>query len=555
MTIARMTDYRPAFLCGACLVASCSASFAAPAIRLNSLGFLPGQPKQATLTNDASRFTLVRSTDGAEVFAGEASGPITNADTGERLFTANFSALTNKGTFQLAIAGKERSAPFRIGDDIYHEPFRTVTRAMYLWRCGTAVSGTHDGKTFAQGVCHTNDAWLDLVGGGSVRSNANGGWHDAGDYNKYVVNAGVTVGCMLRAWEDFRPAIEKVRLDLPERGGRLPEFLAEIKWELDWLLTMQAPDGSVYHKVSTRDFGGFEMPEREGTRRYFAPWSSAATADFVAMLAAGARHLREFDPEYATRCLAAAERSQQFLAAHPENHRADLTNFTTGTYQTWDDDDRLWALAELWAATGNTNYLRDFETRVRDRNQSFEAVWDWSNVRNLGLLTYLFSMREGRDASLVESVRASLLATADNIVRTRNEHGYARPLGKVYSWGGNGTVARQTLVLRAADRISPKPEYRHAALDALGYLFGRNPFGRSFVTGLGDNPPRHPHDRRSGADQVAEPWPGYLVGGPNPRATDWQDEEGDFQTNEIAINWNGALIYALAGFLGDVPLR
>jgi endoglucanase len=137
-------------------------------------------------------------------------------------------------------------------------------------------------------------------------------------------------------------------------------------------------------------------------------------------------------------------------------------------------------------------------------------------------------------------------------VRTRGEHGYARPLGTAYSWGGNGTVARQTLVLQAAYRISPKREYRETSLDALGYLFGRNPFGRSFVTGLGANPPQHPHDRRSAADQIAEPWPGYLVGGPNPRATDWHDEEGDFRTNEIAINWNGALIYALAGFLENV---
>jgi endoglucanase len=546
-----MASFKPVLLCGACVFAWCSASSAATGIRLNSLGFLPAQPKRATLTNDVTRFTLVRPADGTEVFSGVVAGPITNADTGERLFTADFSTFTNAGEFQLAAPGSGRSAPFRIGNDIYRAPFRTVTRAMYLWRCGVAVSGTHEGKTFAQGVCHTNDAWLDFVGGGSVRSNANGGWHDAGDYNKYVVNAGVTVGCLLRAWEDFRPAIERARLDLPERGGPLPEFLAEIKWELDWLLTMQAPDGSVYHKVSTRDFGGFVLPEQESTPRYFTPWSSAATADFVAMLAAGARHLREFDPAYAARCLAAAERSQQFLAAHPENHRADLTNFTTGTYQTRDDDDRLWALAELWATTGNTNYLRDFEARVRGRNQSFEAVWDWGNVRNLGLLTYLSCARPGRDAALVGALRASLLTTADSIVRTRGEHGYARPLGTAYSWGGNGTVARQTVVLQAAYRFSPKPEYRHAALDALGYLFGRNPFGRSFVTGLGANPPQHPHDRRSGGDKVAEPWPGYLVGGPNPRATDWQDEEGDFRTNEIAINWNGALIYALAGFLED----
>ena len=544
-----MTVSRSVIICAVNAVVWCGDIIAAPAFRLNSIGYLPGQLKQATLAADATRFMLIRDSDGVEVFSGTVTGPITNADTRERLFTADFSTFTNAGLFRLDAPGAGSSAPFQIGEGIYREPFRTVTRAMYLWRCGAAVSGTYNGDTFAHEVCHTNDAWLDFVGGVAVHSNANGGWHDAGDYNKYVVNAGVTVGCMLRAWEDYRPAIERVRLDLPERGGPLPEFLAEIKWELDWLLKMQAADGSVYHKVSTRNFGGFILPELETTPRYFAPWSSAATADFVAMLAAGARHFREFDAAFAERCLAAAMRSQDFLATHPDNHRADLSSFTTGTYQTRDDDDRIWALAELWAATGNTNHLRDFEARVRGRFQTLEAAWDWGNVSNLGLLTYLFSTREGRDASLVEALRTSLLTTANKIVLTRNEHGYARPLGTSYSWGGNGTVARQTLILAAAYRISQNREYRQTALDALSYLFGRNPFGRSFVTGLGVNPPQHPHDRRSGGDQVAQPWPGYLVGGPNPGATDWHDEQEDFRTNEIAINWNGALIYALAAFL------
>lgn len=521
---------------------------AAHSIRLNSLGFLPTKPKHASVAVAATNFTLLRP-GGAVVFSGALTGPRTNADTGEALFTADFSAFTNAGTFQLAVSGAERSAPFRIGTDIYREPFVTVTRAMYLWRCGTAVSGTHQGKTYKQGVCHTNDAWLDYVGEKDVQQPSPGGWHDAGDYNKYVVNAGVTVGCMFRAWEDFRLAIQKQTLDLPQRGGRLPEFLAEIKWELDWLFTMQAPDGSVYHKVSTTDFNGFIMPEQETAKRYFVPWSSSATASLVAMLAAGARHFREFDAGYAERCLAAARKSYAFLAEHPRNHPADLTGFSTGTYQNYDPDDRLWAAAELWAATGETNFLHDFELRAHGRNQGFEFNWDWGNVRNLGLLTYLSATRDGRDPVLVEALRKSLLATADEIVKTRDAHGYARPLGERYGWGCNGVVARQTLVLHAAYRLTQKPEYRDTALDAVGYLFGRNPFGRSFVTGVGHQPPLHPHDRRSGADGVTGPWPGYLVGGPNPKATDWHDVEEDYRTNEIAINWNGALIYALAMFL------
>ena len=39
--------------------------------------------------------------------------------------------------------------------------------------------------------------------GPNSHRDATGGWHDAGDYNKYVVNAGVTVGAMFLAWEQF----------------------------------------------------------------------------------------------------------------------------------------------------------------------------------------------------------------------------------------------------------------------------------------------------------------------------------------------------------------
>lgn len=518
-------------------------------IRLNTIGYLPDAAKRASIAAKCSKFAVLRVDDGAKVLEGVATGPASNPDTREQLYTADFSELDKPGEYRLDVPEVGRSAPFRIAADVYRRPFYTVTRGMYLWRCGTAVSGEHNGQTFAHGPCHTGDAYLDFLGGGHQKKDGAKGWHDAGDYNKYVVNAGVTVGCMLRAWEDFGPQIRKLRLELPESGGKTPDFLAEIRWELEWLLTMQAADGSVYHKLSTKNFGPFILPEEEQTDRYFTPYSSAATADFVAMTAMAARHFRPLEPDFADRCLEAAKKSHEFLKAHPEDHRADLTGFRTGAYQTRDSDDRLWAAAELWETTGEADVLRDFETRAKSMRGGVDQDWDWGNVKNLGLFTYLNSQRPGRDQTLVARLREALLATADRIVETSKSHGYARPLGSRYYWGCHGSVARQTLVLQAAYRVSPKSEYRAAALDALNHLFGRNYYGRSFVTGLGFRPPMHPHDRRSGGDQVEPPWPGYLIGGPHPRATDWQDVEKDYRTNEIAINWNAALIYALAAFV------
>jgi len=532
----------------AALATAAHAAEPTPAIRLNSVGYLPGHQKKTSIAANCKQFALRRVSDGERVFEGEVSGPTTNTDTQEQLYIADFSQFNESGEFQLEASGAGMSAKFRIGTNVYNEPFYLVMRGMYLWRCGTAVTATYHGQTFHHDACHQDDAWLDLVAGRHVKMNATGGWHDAGDYNKYVINASVTVGCMFRAWEDF-PAIHRIRLDIPESGGPIPDFLAEIKWETDWLLRMQAGDGSVYHKISTMKFGPFIMPEKETAPRFFVPWASAATADFVAMMSAASRYFRPYDAVYADRCLAAAKKSYEFLKGHPGNHNADMMGVSTGGYSTSDGDDRLWAAAELWEAAGDPEILRDAEERIRSIQGRVDRVWDWGNVSNLGLFTYVLSRRSGREEALINQVRASIISVADAIVRTAVHHGYARPLGNSYSWGCNGAVARQVFNLQIANRLSPKREYAETSLDALNHLFGRNCFGRSFVTGLGFHPPMNPHDRRSGADNIVDPWPGYLVGGPNPRAKDWHDIQADYRTNEIAINWNSALIYALAAFV------
>ncbi|MBL9135949.1 MAG: glycoside hydrolase family 9 protein [Verrucomicrobiales bacterium] len=520
-----------------------------PIVRLNSVGYLPNAPKVASIAARADRFDVLRANDGRVVFSAATHGPIKNPDTGESLWLADFSAFQESGEFRLQAEGLPVSTPFRIQDHVYRDPFRVAARSMYLWRCGTAVQGTQNGQTFGHGPCHLEDAWLDFVGSPGQKIDGTGGWHDAGDYNKYVVNAGVTVGAMLRAWEDFEPAIRKIPLDLPQVAPPIPEYLAELRWELDWLLKMQRVDGAAYHKLSTTNFGGFLLPDLEKAKRYVTPVGSAATADLVAMLAQAARVFRPIHAALASQYLEAARRGREFLKALPEEVRPNLAGFTTGGYGTRDPDDRLWAAAEFWETTGEPDARLELEKGLRESQGKVDADFDWGNVRNLAVITYLRSTRTDRDPNLVALVRSNLLSTADEIVRTARNHGYARPLGDRYYWGCNGSVARQALPLMAAHRMTGNEAYRHTTLDALHHLLGRNVYGRSFVTGLGFHPPKHPHDRRSGGDKIEDPWPGYLVGGAHPKATDWKDEEKDYRTNEIAINWNGALIYALAATL------
>jgi endoglucanase len=534
------------------------------------VGYAPEGEKLATIEGtdlERTRFRVVRVTDDQEVFQGQVQAVNRSESEETKLYVADFSDVTAEEEYILDAGDAGRSPPFVIRPNPYAAAFQLTTQAMRLWRCGAAAHAHHDGEVFAHAACHLDDGYE--LGDDGEKRDATGGWHDAGDYNKYVVNAGISVGCLLRAWEDFHPAIAASEHANPQAA--VPPFLEELRWELDWLLKMQRNDGSVCHKLSTLEFGGFVMPDEETERRYFSDWGTAATASLVAVTAAAARTFAPFDPLYAAKLRGAARRGHVFLVAQPQEKLPDLSPFRTGGYQTQDRDDRLWALAELWETTGDADLLARLESEIqsllaadngpqsergdssrrrrREYRGGVDVDWDWQNVKNLALVTYLTSVRPERNPELMASLQANLLRTADHIVKTAASHAYGRPLGDRYYWGCNGSVARQAIVLEAAYRIQPEKRYKNAQAAAVHYLFGRNPFGRSFVTGIGREPPLHPHDRRSAGDDVAAPWPGYLVGGPERGPLDWRDDQEDYRTNEIAINWNTALIYALASQL------
>jgi len=544
-------------------------------IRLNSLGYLPAAQKKATIITKCSNFTVKDASKNGVVLYGKVTGPFTQKDVSQTAWIADFSKLNKPGKYYLEVPGVGRSIDFEIGNKVYDFAFYTAMRAFYLWRCGTEVNAIYNGNHYYHAACHTDDACQDYIadldpqylsslppdpqdpntrdpnahGPTHSHRDATAGWHDAGDYNKYVVNAGVTVGVMFLAWEQFGDKLESIKLDIPDTAPGYPDYLKELKWEIDWLLKMQYPDGSgrVSHKVSTLRFGGFIMPEEETETRYLTGYSTAATADFVAMTAMAARNFKPYDEKYAKKCLDAAQKSYEFLRKNRDNKMADQSAFRTGSYPTNAQDDRLWASAEMWETTGDANYLNAFEWGSSAFEDKIDFYWDWGSVKNLAMFTYLLSKRQGKRDVLVEDITRDLLRTADSLVIARNRDIYARCLDGAYKWGSNGTVARECLTLQIANKVSPNPEYVETSLDSISHLFGRNYYCRSYVTGLGYKPPMNPHDRRSGGDNVRDPWPGYVVGGGHS-ATDWQDIEPDARTNEVCINWQGALVYALAGF-------
>jgi len=558
-----------------------------PNISINSVGFLPDLQKRASVRMSGAMalpgmFTVNRVDNDATVFNGDLGSNVRNTDTGDTTRVADFTAFREPGRYYLQVPGVGRSANFSIGEDVFNDAYRTMMLGMYLWRCGMpdGVSATYNGKTYSHGACHRADANTRHIGGeqNDTRDGI-GGWHDAGDFNKYTVNSGVTTGLLLKAWENHEETLSKIDLFPVNKNDAyapgLPKFLAEIKWNLDWVAKMQYSDtdGRVSHKLSATGFCGYIKPENETATRFFVPWGSAATASFVAQMALGYRLYKEHIPETAESWLAKARVSFDFLMETPFT-APNQAGFSTGAYgasnTVRDRDNRLWAAAEMWEATGEAKYLQYFESLAAP---DMYAHLGWQDVQVLGGITYLMSERTGRRQSLVDSLRTGLIGSANGIVTNTNSHGYGRPFGTGgYYWGSHGALTANTYTLNAAYKLTGEVRYRTAGHEILGHIFGRNYFNRSFVTGVGHNPPVDPHCRRSIADKDdAGAWPGYMIGGPhtgNMAETNGEpiapqgatcdrnmpgrcyfDYYADYARNEIAINWNASMIYALSGFL------
>ena len=478
-------------------------------VRINSIGFVPARAKAVSVRGAAPNFMVRRVSDGSSAFEGTLPAPSVDPATTDMIALGDFSALTEAGRFYVDVPGVGRSVNFAIGDDVYRRPFVAAMLGFYGWRCGTAVSFVFSGDTFGHAACHLGDGYLDYLGQAGAMRDGKGGWHDAGDFGKYTGNAGFTLGMLLSAFERHPGGVTQAPLPIPETGGSLPDFLHELRWELEWMLEMiyAADDGRVSHKLTALSFEAFIAPEADTQTRYFVPFSSAATADFVAALAQASRVYHPYDAAFADRCLAAARTAYAYLTANAANTPPDQAAFSTGGYTTSDPDDRLWAAAEMWETTGDAAALADVETRINAVAATATLVaadFDWGSVRNLGLFTYLMSARTDRTQAVLDRVRASAMTAADAVVAAHDASRYGRGVMNYY-WGSNGSVARTAMLLAVANRQTGDARYLDVAADQLAYLFGRNQYNRSQVTGLGIDPPLHPHHRPSASDAIANP--------------------------------------------------
>lgn len=536
----------------AAITLSLAAAASAATAYINQVGYRTGDTKEFALVDGSGTVEIVDGS-GTTVLTATPSAASNWAPSGQSVQLVDFSDLKTPGTYSIKVGGQVVRNDLKIADS----PFEDVTKASLKWyyyqRASMALEETYAGQ-WKRAAGHTNEtAQLHKsAGSGSLQSSK--GWYDAGDYGRYIVNSGITTYTLLSLYEHFPDYFKTLKWNIPA-DGNLPDLLAEIKYNLDWMLTMQASDGAVYHKLTTLQFPGDVMPNKDTEQLYVIGKGTAATFDFAAVMAVAARVYRPFDASYADKCLEAAKKAYAWGAQNPNVKFNNPSDVGTGSYADGSlGDEKDFAGTELFVTTGDASY----KTSGASHN-----LPGWADVS--GLATYGKATHATEFGNVAQVAKDTLLSVADDF-EARSTTGFGVVMGdNDFYWGSNSVAGNQGVWLLHAYYLTGDKKYYVAATKVLDYLLGKNPLDMSFLTGYGTKSPMMPHHRPSTADGVKDPVPGMIVGGPQPGgedigsqtweckdyrtgkpATSYTDNRCSYATNEVAINWNAPFAY-LAG--------
>ena len=546
-------------------------------IRRNQVGCYPSQEKVIVVEGMNPDGQVQVTTPKGQVLKPKVTREAVSPWSGKTRYIVDLGTHTALGTYQVRVA--DQQCDLLVSKRPYLDIAKASLRLFYLIRSGIAIEqgGAYNrplGHPDTHVLVHPSAATAQRPAGTVISSPY--GWYDAGDYNKYVVNSAFSIGLMFATYEQQRDYFARLKTDIPESGNKTPDLLDEMMFNLKWLLTMQDPDdGGVYHKLTTPNFEGFVMPTECHQTRYVVAKSVTATLDFAAVMADAARLFAPYQKDYPGFCAqatAAAERAYQWAKEHPtafyRQEQLKDPAVSTGTYGDGNArDEFFWAASALYRLTNKPSYMEEARQYLPERF----TTPSWGNVSGLGVYEWLADMlqtigtndRPKEAQQLSTDLLVNLCSYCDNAIKGVDESCFQSPYGNNPRNFGWGCLAEncccQAMAFLYADRMLGSNNYRRYALQNADYLLGRNATGYCYVTGFGDKSPMHPHHRISESDTVEAPFPGMLVGGPNPGQQDKRDMHDavypsnypdesyidnyeSYASNEIAINWNASLV-------------
>lgn len=590
-----------AFACTALFSVAATAAEPSSPIRLNQVGLLADASQRAVIS-DASKVALKwELLDAGNNVVATGQTHVFGADrfSGEHVHRITFAAQASR-EYRLRV-GDKSSRPFRVASDSYARLPYDAFAFFYHQRAGTPIEARSVGERWARPAGHTREIATCVSGadgngnhwpGCGYSPDVTGGWYDAGDHGKYVVNGGISLWTLLNLYEVQKTHSSALFADktarIPEAGNGISDLLDEARYELEFFLKMQVPDGTrqrlpirekrnrlgltfteidtsgmVHHKVGDERWTALPMrPDKDPERRMLFPPSTAATLNFAATTAQCARIWRDIDPEFAATCLSAAKRAWAAAVRNPEVYAiADFTG--SGGYGDQElSDEFYWAAAELFVTTGDAEY-RGSLVASRHFNAEIGEAPGWPSVATLGTITLALHPEAIGEVD-AKRLRGEIAAAAGRYVSEAEQTGYHVPFTGRWGWGSTAVLLNRAILMALAHDFTGDSKYRDGVVDVMDFILGRNPLDVSFVSGYGARPMQNPHHRfwaHSMDPNYPPPPPGALSGGPNENTsqddvaktlkgcapqTCWADDIRAYSLNEVAINWNAPLVWVSA---------
>ena len=506
--------------------------------RINQVAYMTNLEKEVVFNYNPGNYFGVYDSDNNLVYVSDVSKAIYEKDSNETLYRGFFKDFNGSGTYYIKSEFGNYSYDFNVGDDVYDELLESAIHFLYLQRCGQEI----DDEYLGHGICHddlakfwsyTKDINLDL----------SGGWHDAGDYGKYLVTT--------------NKVIADLEFSYLYGDNKSDSLLSELKYGLDFVLKTQTDYGATYNKVVTQNFADFVSPEYDTNQVYaLYPWT-LTTASFAGVAGLAYKIYKDSDSEYANKCLEAHNKAIEYLMENDSSsNQRNPDEFNVGTY--YDDnesDERLFAYSVAYKINKDNKYLDKIKELF---NSGIDTGSKTANCRVYAYISLLDSLDMTSDfyVTVKDKLKDECNSLADGI----GANVYAYPYSS-YLWGSNQHVSDGINELLLGARYLKDERYLVRASESINYILGMNTLDMSFVYGFGYNYPSTIHSRLANSKGVRT-IKGAMVNGvsqylsegivgdyfdeSSPIAKRFVDNKDSYSNVEPAINYNSALILSLS---------
>lgn len=540
-------------------------------IFINQLGYLPNHTKYFITNEPAETFTIT-SIDDQVLYSGTLKlHSEKDISTGEKLYIGYFTGLDREGKYIISLDNGNQSYPFKINTKIYNETLHKSLKSFYFQRCGIPLP-KEQADEFSRDCCHTGITTYHESVGKKGGKDVSGGWHDAGDYGRYVTPGCISLGIMMIGYEQY-----------PEKFNSIG-FIEEIKYELDWILKMQELDdsssmyGAVHYMINSKDYN-WVTPEKDKMQQFILNYSTVSTADFVAVTAFASRVFKNIDKDYSMKLLDRALLAWNFIE-NKDHSSIDVyirpDDLWTGGYtklkefNTFKDTDLFWPALELFLITEEEKYHKIVKSHFQNSDRLTGGL-TWMDKSGFPEIQYALSKNVLIDKKLQSEIRKKLISRCNKYIEIHNKDGFFTLLSKYdYKWGSNGELLNRSLQLIIGYLLTSNDKFKSAALSQLNYILGLNIHSKSFIAGLGTNYVKNIHHASFQNDDIGYCFPGMLTGGPNsyieqdvalydkalyekcppgtPPAKCYTDHPDSFSSNENCILYSAPTIPVTAFF-------